>query len=101
MSASALGARGRGRVDPAASLSAIEGVSAMLTKGVRVAQIACRDGEALVRLAEAFPRSTWHGFDHRAAAIRAARVRAAAAGVSDRVTFEVTGPGACEGRATS
>ena len=40
-------------------------------------------------LAQAYPKSTFIGFDYHAASIDAARRNAAAAGVEDRVTFEV------------
>ena len=40
-------------------------------------------------LAEAFPASTFTGYDYHEASIAVARERAAEAGVTDRVTFEV------------
>lgn len=40
-------------------------------------------------MAQAYPRSTFTGFDYHPDSIAAARVRADEAGVSDRVTFEV------------
>ena len=40
-------------------------------------------------MAEAFPRSRFHGIDAHAGSIEAARANAAAAGLSERVSFEV------------
>jgi SAM-dependent methyltransferase len=42
-------------------------------------------------MAQAFPRSTFVGFDYHAGSIEAARERAREAGVGDRVRFEVAG----------
>ena len=41
-------------------------------------------------MAKAFPRSTFKGFDSHPDSIEQARARAIAAGVADRVTFEVS-----------
>lgn len=60
-----------------------------LRAGVRVADVRCNDGRALIELARAFPASTFHGFGADPVAVAAARRAAALAGVSDRVTFEV------------
>lgn len=46
-------------------------------------------GDALIRMAEAYPASRFAGFDNHAASIEAARTAAAEAGVSDRVIFEL------------
>jgi hypothetical protein len=40
-------------------------------------------------MAQAFPKSKFHGFDYHAPSIESARKAAAQAGVGDRVTFEV------------
>ena len=70
-------------------LVALAGVRRRLVTGARVADVRCGDGAALVELARAFPTSSFHGFDHDDERIGRARRSAAAAGVSDRVTFEV------------
>ncbi len=70
-------------------IPALDGVEAKLTQGARVADIGCGHGAALIQLATAFPRSTFAGFDNHEESITTARARAAAAGVADRVTFEV------------
>jgi SAM-dependent methyltransferase len=41
-------------------------------------------------MAQAFPNSEFHGFDYHDASIGQARERAAAAGLGDRITFEVS-----------
>jgi 23S rRNA G2445 N2-methylase RlmL len=42
-----------------------------------------------VLMAQAFPRSRFHGYDTHAESIAAARTHAAEAGIADRVTFSV------------
>ena len=68
-------------------LPALEGVVARLERGARVADIGCGHGHSTVLMAEAFPGSTFVGIDPHASSIEAAAQHAAAAGVTDRVTF--------------
>jgi SAM-dependent methyltransferase len=70
-------------------LPALDGVVDRLQTGIRVADIGCGHGASTLTMAKAFPNSTFVGFDGHPASIEAARERAADAGVSDRVTFEV------------
>ena len=70
-------------------IPALDGVEAKLRAGVRVADIGCGHGASTIIMAKAFPRSTFVGFDYHRASIERARERAAAAGVSNRVSFEV------------
>jgi SAM-dependent methyltransferase len=70
-------------------LPALDGVVAKLEQGARVADIGCGHGASTVIMAQAFPNSTFVGSDYHPASIDEARARAAAAGVSDRVSFEV------------
>ena len=70
-------------------LPALDGVVAKLERGATVADVGCGHGASTVIMAEAFPRSTFVGFDYHEASIAVARERARAAGVADRVTFEV------------
>jgi 2-polyprenyl-3-methyl-5-hydroxy-6-metoxy-1,4-benzoquinol methylase len=70
-------------------LPALEGVEAKLRKGARVADVGCGVGASTILMAQAFPKSRFWGFDYHAGSIELARKRAAAAGVADRVTFEV------------
>jgi 2-polyprenyl-3-methyl-5-hydroxy-6-metoxy-1,4-benzoquinol methylase len=70
-------------------LPALDGVIAKLRGGARVADIGCGHGASTITMAEAFPASTFTGFDAHEPSIAAARKRAAEAGVGDRATFEV------------
>jgi ubiquinone/menaquinone biosynthesis C-methylase UbiE len=72
-------------------IPALDAVEDKLVTGGRVADVGCGQGAALIQLAEAYPASTFAGFDYHAGSIDAARKAAAEAGVSDRVTFEVAG----------
>jgi len=70
-------------------IPALEGVDAKLKAGGRAADIGCGHGASTVLMAQAYPKSTFVGFDYHAASIERARERAAEAGVADRVRFEV------------
>jgi SAM-dependent methyltransferase len=70
-------------------IPALDGVQQKLARGARVADIGCGHGASTIIMAKAFPRSTFVGFDYHAPSITSARQRAAAAGLSDRVSFEV------------
>jgi len=67
----------------------LDGVVAKLETGARVADVGCGHGASTMLMARAFPRSQFVGFDYHAPSIERARELAAAAGVSDRVRFEV------------
>jgi SAM-dependent methyltransferase len=60
-----------------------------LEQGIRWADVGCGAGRAVIRLAQEFPQSTFAGFDFFPAQVERARAAAAAAGVSDRVSFEI------------
>lgn len=66
------------------------GLAERLASGALVADVGCGHGAALILLAEAFPRSRFVGYDAHAPSIATARERAEAAGVSDRVEFQVS-----------
>ena len=70
-------------------IPALEGVEEKLLAGARVADIGCGFGGPTIMLAQAYPASTFHGFDYHVESIEAARKAAAEAGVSERATFEV------------
>jgi SAM-dependent methyltransferase len=72
-------------------LPALDGVVAKLQAGARVADVGCGHGASTVLLAQTFPRSTFVGVDYHGASIAQARARAQAAGVADRVQFQVAG----------
>jgi len=70
-------------------IPALDGVEAQLKAGARVADVGCGHGASTVILAKAYPKSTFVGFDYHAPSLECARQRAAEAGVSERVRFEV------------
>jgi SAM-dependent methyltransferase len=70
-------------------LPALDGVVKQLERGAKVADVGCGHGHSIVLMAEAFPNSTFFGLDPHEASIEAAIKNAAAAGVSDRVSFSV------------
>ncbi len=70
-------------------LPALEGVVAKLEKGARVADVGCGHGASTILMAQAFPNSTFFGYDYHQGSIDVARQRAKAAGVSANVHFEV------------
>ena len=70
-------------------LPALDGVVDALAAGARVADVGCGHGASTLAMAAAFPQSTFVGFDGHPASIETAHQRAADAGLSDRVTFEV------------
>lgn len=72
-------------------LPALDGVPAKLERGARVADLGCGHGASTLLMAEAFPASTFVGSDYHEGSVLAARERAAAAGLGDRVRFDVAG----------
>jgi 2-polyprenyl-3-methyl-5-hydroxy-6-metoxy-1,4-benzoquinol methylase len=70
-------------------IPALHGVEAKLKSGAKVADVGCGHGASTILMAQAYPQSRFFGFDYHAASIEQARKKAEAAGVSDRVTFEV------------
>jgi len=70
-------------------LPALDDVVDKLVRGATVADVGCGYGASTVIMAQAFPNSTFIGFDYHAASIDTARERARDAGVDDRVSFEV------------
>ncbi|MEV0151210.1 MULTISPECIES: class I SAM-dependent methyltransferase [unclassified Nonomuraea] len=72
-------------------IPALEGVEAKLTAGARVADVGCGLGSSSALIARTYPRSTVLGSDYHAESIALASERAAEAGLSDRLGFEVSG----------
>jgi SAM-dependent methyltransferase len=70
-------------------IPALDGMVAKLSAGARVADVGCGHGASTILMAQAFPKSTFFGFDYHPSSIEAARKRAAESGVSDRVKFDV------------
>jgi SAM-dependent methyltransferase len=79
-------------------LPALEGVVAKLQRGARVADVGCGHGASTVLMAEAFPASTFVGFDYYSASIEIAAERAVEAGVEGRVSFEMAAAASYPGR---
>jgi SAM-dependent methyltransferase len=70
-------------------IGSLDGVTERLAAGAHVADVGCGHGASTIVLAQAFPRSTFVGFDYHDASIAAARKAAIEAGVDGRVRFEV------------
>jgi len=70
-------------------IPALDGVTEKLERGALVADVGCGHGASVVVMADAFPNSTFTGFDFHEPSIATARKRAADAGVADRTRFEV------------
>lgn len=71
-------------------LPALDGVSAKLERGIRVADVGCGHGASTVIMARAFPKTQFVGFDYHPASIERARKAAADAGVTANTRFEVS-----------
>jgi SAM-dependent methyltransferase len=70
-------------------IPALDGVEAKLQAGASVADVGCGHGASTILLAQAYPRSTFVGYDYHSPSVQTARARAVAAGVAERVRFEV------------
>ncbi len=72
-------------------LPALPDVQAKLAAGeqVRIAELGCGEGRAAITIAQAYPQAIIDGFDLDEASIAVAGAEAAAAGVKDRVHFQV------------
>ncbi len=70
-------------------IPALGDTGAKLKAGTRVADVGCGLGTSTILMAQAFPKSTFVGFDYHPKSIEMAREAAAKAGVADRVNFEV------------
>jgi 2-polyprenyl-3-methyl-5-hydroxy-6-metoxy-1,4-benzoquinol methylase len=70
-------------------IPALEGVHERLEAGGRVADVGCGHGVSSIVIAQGYPAAEVIGFDYHDKSIAEARRRAEAAGLSDRVRFEV------------
>ena len=69
-------------------LPAVPDAKAKLEAGGTLADVGCGQGRAIVKLAQAFPKARFTGYDFLQKNVDSARVLAKEAGVSDRATFE-------------
>ncbi len=70
-------------------IPSLHGVQGKLEAGANVADVGCGHGASTILMAQAFPKSHFYGFDYHQPSIDNARRAAEAAGVGDRVTFDV------------
>ncbi len=78
-------------------LPALDGVVQKLQAGAKVADIGCGHGSSTILMAQAFPSSTFAGFDYHEGSIETARERARDAGLGARVGFEAAAASAAPG----
>ena len=71
-------------------IPSLNGVEEKLKAGARVADVGCGHGLSTIIMAQSYPNSKFWAFDNHEASIKSARENAAAAGVADSITFEVT-----------
>jgi SAM-dependent methyltransferase len=69
-------------------LPALQGVVDRLRHGARVADVGCGHGASTILMAQAFPDSTFVGYDYHAPSVAAAQAATAAAGLAN-AEFEV------------
>jgi SAM-dependent methyltransferase len=72
-------------------IPALDGVDDRLKAGASVADVGCGLGASTIIMAEAYPHSTFAGYDNHEESVEAARKAAAEAGVNRRVRFDVAG----------
>ncbi|HET7466940.1 MAG TPA: class I SAM-dependent methyltransferase [Candidatus Dormibacteraeota bacterium] len=71
-------------------IPALDGVAEKLRVGARVADIGCGLGASSRLMAESYPRSKVTGFDYHKESIELAKKKAREAGLSDRLSFDVS-----------
>jgi SAM-dependent methyltransferase len=69
-------------------LPALDGMTAKLQRGAKVADVGCGHGASTVLMALAFPNSEFYGYDYHGPSIERAQRMAEEAGVADRITFQ-------------
>jgi 2-polyprenyl-3-methyl-5-hydroxy-6-metoxy-1,4-benzoquinol methylase len=70
-------------------LPAMPQVVECLSAGGSALDVGCGSGRAVIAMASAFPKAKIHGYDAHPGSVERARANAKAAGVADRVTFDV------------
>ncbi|WP_436924523.1 class I SAM-dependent methyltransferase [Halosimplex amylolyticum] len=78
-------------------IESLDGVDEKLKAGGRIADVGCGHGAPTIRMAEAYPNSTFVGIDYHQESVEVARERAETTGVADRVDFEVATASAYDG----
>lgn len=68
-------------------IPALEGVADKLRRGGKVADVGCGHGASTILMAQAFPQSTFVGFDYHQGSIDAANERAKSVGVTKNTSF--------------
>ncbi|MCO8129435.1 class I SAM-dependent methyltransferase [Acidimicrobiia bacterium EGI L10123] len=68
-------------------IPSVPGLAEKLTAGASVADVGCGHGVSTALMAEAYPQSTFHGFDFHDGSIRRAREVAVERGVTSNVQF--------------
>ena len=72
-------------------LPALEGMREKLEGGARVADVGCGFGASTILMAQAFPKSSFVGFDYHEDSVVAARARATEAGLDGNIRFDTAG----------
>ena len=71
-------------------IPSLTGVEEKLKAGAKVADVGCGHGASTIIMAQSYPNSEFWAFDNHENSIKAARERAAAASVDDKIHFEVS-----------
>lgn len=70
-------------------LPSLDGVVDKLKSGAKVADVGCGHGASTILMADAFPQSTFLGYDYHQASIERAKEAAAEAGLNGNISFQV------------
>jgi SAM-dependent methyltransferase len=78
-------------------IPALDDVQAKLEAGAKVADVGCGHGASTLIMAQAYPNSSFVGFDYHQPSVQHAQQVAANAGLAERCRFEVTSASAYPG----
>ena len=79
-------------------IPAFDGLHQRLSAGAKVADVGCGHGASTLIMAQAYPQSRFVGYDYHEPSVRHATEAAAAAGLAERVQFEVASAKTYPGR---